>query len=561
MVFSLAKVTHNLPAPPMLMFDRVTNINETGGLFEKGEIVAELDIKPELWFFDCHFKGDPVMPGCLGLDAMWQLVGFYLGWLGQPGKGRALGVGEVKFTGQVLNTVKKVTYHISLKRLILRKLILGVADGILKADGEPIYEAKDMKVGLFQSEEKLNMRRVVVTGLGIVSCIGNDAETVTNNLKNLNSGISSAPEYEEFSFRSLVHGKPEINLEENIDRRLLRFMGDGAAFNYIAMKNAIEDSGLEEIDISNEMTGIIVGSGGPSTMNLYKASELGKNSGSKKVGPFMVPRSMSSTNSATLATPFKIKGVNYSITSACSTSSHCIGNAYELIQMGKQNIIFAGGGEELHWTLSILFDAMGALSSKYNDNPKIASRAYDSDRDGFVISGGGGTLVLEELEHAKARGAKIYGEITGYGATSDGFDMVQPSGEGAERCMKMAIKNINGKVDYINSHGTSTPIGDIKELEAIKNVFGNNIPKISSTKSLTGHSLGATGVHEAIYCLLMLNNNFLSGSANIKNLDEKAKNHNILLETEENHKIKNVLSNSFGFGGTNATLLMSRYNA
>ena len=405
------------------------------------------------------------------------------------------------------------------------------------------------------------MRRVVVTGLGIVSCIGNDAETVTNNLKNLNSGISSAPEYEEFSFRSLVHGKPEINLEENIDRRLLRFMGDGAAFNYIAMKNAIEDSGLEEIDISNELTGIIVGSGGPSTMNLYKASELGKNSGSKKVGPFMVPRSMSSTNSATLATPFKIKGVNYSITSACSTSSHCIGNAYELIQMGKQNIIFAGGGEELHWTLSILFDAMGALSSKYNNNPKIASRAYDADRDGFVISGGGGTLVLEELEHAKARGAKIYGEITGYGATSDGFDMVQPSGEGAERCMKMAIKDVNRKVDYINSHGTSTPIGDIKELEAIKNVFGNNLPKISSTKSLTGHSLGATGVHEAIYCLLMLNNNFLCGSANIKTLDESAQNNNILLETEENHKIDNVLSNSFGFGGTNASLLMSRYNA
>tara|TARA_Y100001970_G_scaffold274997_1_gene375637 strand:+ start:1689 stop:2906 length:1218 start_codon:yes stop_codon:yes gene_type:complete len=405
------------------------------------------------------------------------------------------------------------------------------------------------------------MKRVVVTGLGIVSCIGNDTKTVTKNLKELNSGITYAPEYEEFSFRSLVHGKPNINLEENIDRRLLRFMGDGAAFNYVAMKNAIEDSGLEEKDVSNEMTGIIVGSGGPSTMNLYKASELGKNSGSKKVGPFMVPRSMSSTNSATLATPFKIKGVNYSITSACSTSSHCIGNAYELIQIGKQNIVFAGGGEELHWTLSILFDAMGALSSKYNDNPKMASRAYDADRDGFVISGGGGTLVLEELEHAKARGAKIYGEITGYGATSDGFDMVQPSGEGAERCMKMAIKEIKGKVDYINSHGTSTPIGDIKELEAIKNVFGNNIPKISSTKSLTGHSLGATGVHESIYCLLMLNNNFLCGSANISNLDKNAQNHNVLLETESNHEIENVLSNSFGFGGTNATLLMSRYNA
>ena len=404
------------------------------------------------------------------------------------------------------------------------------------------------------------MNRVVITGLGIVSCIGNDAETITNNLKNLNSGISSAPEYEEFAFRSLVHGKPNINLEENIDRRFLRFMGDGAAFNYIAMKDAIEDSGLDEKDVSNEMTGIIVGSGGPSTMNLYKASELGKNSGSKKVGPFMVPRSMSSTNSATLATPFKIKGVNYSITSACSTSSHCIGNAYELIQMGKQNIIFAGGGEELHWTLSILFDAMGALSSKYNDNPSVASRAYDAERDGFVISGGGGTLVLEELDHAKARGAKIYGEITGYGATSDGYDMVQPSGEGAERCMKMAIKNIKGKVDYINSHGTSTTIGDLIELEAIKKVFGEDIPKISSTKSLTGHSLGATGVHEAIYSLLMMNNNFLSGSANINSLDDKAKDHNILLKTEQNDKIGNILSNSFGFGGTNATLLMSRYN-
>ncbi len=274
----------------------------------------------------------------------------------------------------------------------------------------------------------------------------------------------------------------------------------------------------------------------------------------------MVPRSMSSTNSATLATPFKIKGVNYSITSACSTSSHCIGNAYELIQMGKQNIVFAGGGEELHWTLSILFDAMGALSSKYNYNPSVASRAYDSERDGFVISGGGGTLVLEELDHAKARGAKIYGEITGYGATSDGYDMVQPSGEGAERCMNMAIKNIKGKVDYINSHGTSTVIGDLKELEAIKKTFGKDMPKISSTKSLTGHSLGATGVHEAIYCLLMMNNNFLSGSANIDSLDNNAQSHNILLKTEENNKIENILSNSFGFGGTNATLLMSRYN-
>ena len=402
------------------------------------------------------------------------------------------------------------------------------------------------------------MKRVVITGLGIVSCIGNDPETVTNNLKNLNSGISSAPEYKEFSFRSLVHGKPDINLEENIDRRLLRFMGDGAAFNYIAMKNAIDDSGLEEKDVSNEMTGIIVGSGGPSTMSLYKAADLGKNSGSKKVGPFMVPRSMSSTNSATLATPFKIKGVNYSITSACSTSSHCIGNAYELIQMGKQNIVFAGGGEELHWTLSILFDAMGALSSKYNDNPSVASRAYDSERDGFVISGGGGTLVLEELDHAKARGAKIYGEITGYGATSDGYDMVQPSGEGAERCMNMAIKNIKGKVDYINSHGTSTVIGDLKELEAIKKTFGEEMPKISSTKSLTGHSLGATSVHEAVYSLIMMKNNFIAASANITQMDEEAKKYPIITKVEKNVNLNSVMSNSFGFGGTNATLVFEK---
>ena len=405
------------------------------------------------------------------------------------------------------------------------------------------------------------MNRVVVTGLGIVSCIGNNQEEVVNNLKNLKSGISSAKEYEEFSFKSLVHGKPKININESIDRRLLRFMGDGAAYNYIAMKDAIEDSGLEETEISNEMTGIIVGSGGPSTQNLFKSSETGKNLGSKKVGPFMVPRAMSSTNSATLATPFKIKGVNYSITSACSTSSHCIGNAYELIQMGKQNIVFAGGGEELHWTLSILFDAMGALSSKYNSTPELSSRAYDSKRDGFVIAGGGGTIVLEELEHAKARGAKIYGELTGYGATSDGYDMVQPSGEGAERCMKQAIKNLSGNIDYINTHGTSTPIGDIKELDAIKNVFNTKIPKLSSTKSLTGHSLGATGVHEAIYCLLMMKNNFLCGSANIEVIDENARDCNILLETENNNNIENVMSNSFGFGGTNATLVFSKYHA
>ena len=405
------------------------------------------------------------------------------------------------------------------------------------------------------------MRRVVVTGLGIISCIGNNQETVIKNLKNLNSGITKAPEYEEFSFRSLVHGKPDINLGEKIDRRILRFMGDGAAYNYIAMKDAIKDSGLEDGEVSNEMTGIIVGSGGPSTQNLLKSSELGKEGGSRKVGPFMVPRTMSSTNSATLATPFKIKGVNYSITSACSTSSHCIGNAYELIQMGKQNIMFAGGGEELHWTMSILFDAMGALSSKYNETPHLASRAYDTNRDGFVISGGGGTIVLEELEHAKARGAKIYAEITGYGATSDGHDMVQPSGEGAVRCMNQALKTMDGEIDYINSHGTSTPIGDLKELEAIKKVFPNKFPHISSTKSLTGHSLGATGVHETIYSLLMLNNNFLCGSANISDLDESAKEHNILIETINKKDIQNVISNSFGFGGTNATLGFSKINA
>ena len=404
------------------------------------------------------------------------------------------------------------------------------------------------------------MKRVVITGLGIVSCIGNDQSTVVQNLINLNSGISSAKEYEKYTFRSLVHGKPIINFENEIERRQLRFMGDGAAYNYISMKNAIEDSGLEKDEVSNNMTGIIVGSGGPSTQNLFQAFKFGEESGSKKVGPFMVTRTMSSTNSATLATPFKIKGVNYTISSACSTSSHCIGNAYELIQMGKQNIIFAGGGEEVHWTMSILFDAMGALSSKYNDDPKIASRAYDRDRDGFVISGGGGTLVLEELEHAKARGAKIYAEITGYGATSDGYDMVQPSGEGAERCMMQAMKN-NKQIDYINSHGTSTPIGDIKELEAIENVFKDQIPLISSTKSLTGHSLGATGVHEAIYCLLMMKNEFICGSANISNLDDKAKNSNILLNTIKDKKINHVMSNSFGFGGTNATLVFSNYDA
>ena len=402
------------------------------------------------------------------------------------------------------------------------------------------------------------MNRVVVTGLGIVSCIGNNQSDVIDSLKNLKSGITSAEEYEEFSFRSLVHCKPNIDIGNEIDRRLLRFMGDGAAYNYIAMKDAINDSGLEDGDISNEMTGIIVGSGGPSTQNLFKSSEIGKNLGSKKIGPFMVPRAMSSTNSATLATPFKIKGVNYSITSACSTSSHCIGNAYELIQMGKQNIVFAGGGEELHWTLSILFDAMGALSSKYNETPEIASRAYDTNRDGFVIAGGGGTLVLEELEHAKARGAKIYAELTGYGATSDGYDMVAPSGEGAVRCMQMAMATAKNKIDYINTHGTSTPVGDITELNAIKETFGDNIPKISSTKSLSGHPLGAASVHEAIYCLIMMKNNFITGSANISEMDEEAQKFPIVAKTETEANLNTVMSNSFGFGGTNATLIFEK---
>ena len=401
------------------------------------------------------------------------------------------------------------------------------------------------------------MRRVVVTGIGIISCIGNNQEDVKISLINSESGISKAEEYQEYNFRSLVHGKPNINLEERIDRKVLRFMGDGAAYNYLAMEDAIKDSGLSEKDISNDKTGIIVGSGGPSVRNLLLATDTARDKGSKKVGPYMVTRTMSSTNSATLATPFKIKGVNYSISSACSTSSHCIGNATELIQFGKQDIVFAGGGEELHWSLSVLFDAMGALSSKYNDQPTLASRAYDKDRDGFVIAGGGGVLVLEELEHAKSRGAKIYAEIIGYGATSDGYDMVQPSGEGAIRCMKNALINTD-TVDYVNTHGTSTKVGDTKELEAIKETFGSSIPFLSSTKSLTGHSLGATGVQEAIYCLIMMKNNFIAGSANIFELDEGAKNMNIVKSTKTNVSINTAMSNSFGFGGTNSTLVFSK---
>ncbi|WP_299130211.1 beta-ketoacyl-ACP synthase I [uncultured Amaricoccus sp.] len=407
------------------------------------------------------------------------------------------------------------------------------------------------------------MRRVVVTGLGIVSSIGNNAEEVAASLKAGRSGIVFAPDYAEHGFRCQVHGKPEIDIAAHVDKRQLRFMGDGAAWNYIAMQQAIEDAGLEESDVSNERTGLIMGSGGPSTKNLFEAHRIVIEKGSpKRMGPFMVTRGMSSTNSACLATPFRIKGVNYSITSACSTSAHCVGNGVEMIQWGKQDIIFAGGGEELDWTLSCLFDAMGAMSSKYNDTPTTASRAFDATRDGFVIGGGGGVVVLEELNHALARGAKIYAEVTGYGATSDGYDMVAPSGEGAERCMKLALSTIgNRAVQYINAHGTSTPAGDVTEVMAARRVFGEgNVPKISSTKSLTGHSLGATGVQEAIYCLLMLRDDFITASANITELDPALSPDEIAMTRIDAAGLDTVLSNSFGFGGTNATLAMSRYH-
>ncbi len=407
------------------------------------------------------------------------------------------------------------------------------------------------------------MRRVVITGIGIISSIGNNVDEVLNSLKEGRSGIVFAPEYAEHGFRSQIHGMPKINPAEHIDKRQMRFMGPGAAYNFLAMQQAIADSGLEENEVSNERTGLIVGSGGPSTSNFFNAHQIVIEKGApKRMGPFMVTRCMSSTNSACLATPFKIKGVNYSITSACSTSAHCIGNGVELIQMGKQDVIFAGGGEELDWTLSCLFDAMGAMSSKYNDTPERASRAFDANRDGFVIAGGGGVVVLEELEHAKARGAKIYAEVTGYGATSDGYDMVAPSGEGGERSMKLAISTIGDrKVDYINAHGTSTPAGDVTEVEAVRRVFGEgNVPPISSTKSLTGHSLGATGVQETIYCLLMMQNNFIAASANVEELDPALKPEEIVTERRDNVELDTVLSNSFGFGGTNATLALSKYH-
>lgn len=404
----------------------------------------------------------------------------------------------------------------------------------------------------------MSLRRVVVTGLGIVSCIGNDQDTVTQSLKDGKSGIVFSPKYAEMGFRSHVEGRPNINLEDAIDRKLLRFMGEGAAYNYIAMQQAVADAGLEEKDVSNERTGLIMGSGGPSTKNLLESFDVSREKGPKRIGPYMVTRCMSSTNSACLATPFQIKGVNYSITSACATSAHCIGNGAELIQWGKQDIVFAGGGEELDWSLTVLFDAMGALSSKYNDNPTKASRAYDANRDGFVIGGGGGVLVLEEYEHAKARGAKIYAELTGYGATSDGYDMVAPSGEGAVRCMKQTIATMKGPIDYINTHGTSTPVGDGQELKAIKEVFGDKIPDFSSTKSLTGHSLGATGVQEAIYTLLMMKHNFICASANVETLDPEAEGMPLVRTRKDGVDIQHAISNSFGFGGTNCTLGFSK---
>ncbi|MEP1326323.1 beta-ketoacyl-ACP synthase I, partial [Nisaea sp.] len=398
------------------------------------------------------------------------------------------------------------------------------------------------------------MRRVVVTGLGIVSSIGNNADEVTASLRAGKSGIEFAPDYADLGFRSHVHGSIKLDPSEHIDRKLMRFMGNGAAYNYIAAQQAIEDAGLEPGDVSNPMTGMVMGSGGPSTSNMMQAFDTAREKGPKRVGPYMVPRVMCSTNSATLSTAFKIKGLSYSISSACSTSSHCVGNAFEMVQMGKQDVMLAGGGEELHWTLSVLFDAMGALSSKYNDTPDKASRAYDANRDGFVISGGGGVLILEELEHAKARGAKIYGEIVGYGATSDGADMVAPSGEGGVRCMQMALKNVEGPVDYINAHGTSTPVGDTIELEGIREVFKNRneIPPISSTKSLSGHSQGATGVHEAIYTLLMMKNDFIAASANIETVDPEVEDMPIVRERVDNAGLRVAMSNSFGFGGTNA---------
>ncbi|PSC03930.1 beta-ketoacyl-[acyl-carrier-protein] synthase I [Alsobacter soli] len=407
------------------------------------------------------------------------------------------------------------------------------------------------------------MKRVVVTGMGIVSSIGNNTQEVLASLREAKSGVIRAEKYAELGFRCQVHGQPSLDPAELVDRRAMRFHATGTAWNHVAMDQAIRDAGLEESDISNERTGIIMGSGGPSARTIVEAADIARDKGPKRIGPFAVPKAMSSTASATLATWFKIKGVNYSISSACATSNHCIGNAYEMIQYGKQDVMFAGGCEELDWTLSVLFDAMGAMSTKYNDRPAVASRAYDKNRDGFVIAGGAGVLVLEEYERAKARGAKIYAEIAGYGATSDGYDMVAPSGEGAIRCMRQALATVKTPIDYINPHATSTPVGDQKEIEAIRQVFGSGekCPPISATKSLTGHSLGATGVQEAIYSLLMMNNGFICESANIEELDPEFADMNIVRKRIDNAKIGTVLSNSFGFGGTNATIVMKHPDA
>lgn len=405
------------------------------------------------------------------------------------------------------------------------------------------------------------MRRAVITGMGIVSPIGNTVAEVTESLRTGRSGIVFSDDYAERGFRSHVHGKPTIDLDDKIDRKLRRFMGDGSAYNYVAMKEAIESAGLTDADVTDERTGLVMGSGGPSTSALVAAADTAREKGPKRIGPYAVPKSMCSTNSANMGTAFKMRGLSYSISSACSTSAHCIGNAAELVQWGKQDVVFAGGGEEVHWTLSVLFDAMGALSSKYNDTPERASRPFDVDRDGFVIAGGAGVVVVEELERAKARGAKIYGEIAGYGATSDGVDMVAPSGEGAVRCMRMATQGLgNRKVDYINAHGTSTPAGDMTEVKAIQEVFGDHRPYITSTKSLTGHSQGATGVHEAIYSLLMLNNDFVAASANVETLDPEAGDAAIVTERIDDAGLHCVLSNSFGFGGTNASLAFTRFD-
>lgn len=404
------------------------------------------------------------------------------------------------------------------------------------------------------------MRRVVITGYGIVSCLGNDKATVIDSLREGKSGIRFKEEYKEMGMRSHVAGSIDINLDDFIDRKVKRFMGDAAAFTYIAMQQAVADAGLEDEQISNPRTGLIMGSGGASSFNQVESADILREKGLKKVGPFRVPRVMASTVSACLATPYKIKGLNYSISSACATSTHCVGNAFEQIQWGKQDIVFAGGGEEEHWSLSMLFDAMGALSTKYNETPETASRPYDATRDGFVSAGGGGVLVMEELEHALARGAKIYAEVVGYGATSDGVDMVQPSGEGAVRCMQQALSTVDTPIDYINTHGTSTPIGDVKELEAIGQVFGEKVPPLSSSKSLTGHSLGAVGAQEAIYCLMMMEERFIQASANITELDEKAAAFPIVTERQDNVDLKTVMTNNFGFGGTNATLVFRQYD-